>query len=51
MADMVRVHIRLPKEQYRQLLDESQKIGNPISSIVRVAINNYLLEKGKEKGI
>jgi len=47
MADTIRVHIRVPREQFNRLMDESRQIGNPVSSIVRVAINNYLLEKEK----
>jgi len=45
MTDTIRVHIRLPREQFVKLMDESKQIGNPVSSIVRVAIDNYLKEK------
>jgi len=47
MTDTIRVHIRLPRDQFIKLMDESKQIGNPVSSIIRVAINNYLLEKEK----
>ena len=47
MEDTIRVHVRLPRDQFSRLMDESRKIGNPISSIIRVAINNYLLETEK----
>jgi len=47
MTDTIRVHIRLPRDQFIKLMDESKQIGNPVSSIIRVAINNYLLENEK----
>jgi len=42
MNDTIRTTVRLPGEVYKILKAESQKTGNPISSIIRSAINNYL---------
>jgi len=45
MINDIRLTIRIPRKQYKQLLDESTTVGNSISSVVRIAVNNYFKEK------
>jgi predicted DNA-binding protein len=49
MVDTVRVHIRVPHEQYVKLMDESKKLGNGVSSVIRFAINEYFENKEIKK--
>ena len=43
-----RLTLRVPEEQYNLLIKDGKNTGNSVSSIIRVAINNYLLEKEKQ---
>ena len=45
MSNEVRLSVRIPKKLYKKLLSASNEVGNPMSSIVRVALTNYFKEK------
>jgi len=47
MSDEYRLTIRIPKNMKQRILEESNETGNSISSIIRVAVNSYFLEKEK----
>ena len=45
MHNEVRLSVRIPKKLYKKIADESNGVGNPISSVVRIALTNYFKEK------
>ena len=45
MINEIRLSVRIPKKLYKKILDESVNVGNPMSSIVRIALSNYFKEK------
>jgi len=46
MLSTKRLSLRLPEQVFQELEIRSQKTGNPVSSIIRSAINEYLYGSG-----
>jgi len=41
-----RFEVRLPESMYKDLVKKSERTGNPVSSVVRHALNDYLYGEG-----
>jgi metal-responsive CopG/Arc/MetJ family transcriptional regulator len=45
MLSTKRLSLRIPEQVFQELEQRSQKTGNPVSSIIRQALNEYLYGK------
>jgi predicted DNA-binding protein len=45
MLSTKRLSLRIPEQVFQELEIRSQKTGNPVSSIIRSAINEYIYRK------